>query len=326
MPEGHGNTNPRSPTPNDRTQKPHANTDLEEEITKKVNTQIESMIDNLSNIIKKMIKEEIKNAKQKGLEPPSQRPVTRELEPSIHLEGNNVEGDEDSVGFRKVQRRGCRMGQSRDDNTDLNSAGSSTNTNQPSAENRNILGTEYQQRARLPRNLQAASKMSTPLSKIGKGERINKLKSTTRLYSLFLGRLDESTTSAAVFEHLKENGIMNVRECVKLNTRGRNKCFKLAVDEAIKNEVDKEELWPKGDSFDPFVFAAKQRREENVLGVTPWNTEGLKSLLNVLPDEAIFNNDIRIFCETVLQKPWNIEVLKSRMKSNGNGIDVKKES
>ena len=113
VPERHGGTDPCSQTPNDQMQKPQANADLEEQITKKVYTQIESMIDNLSSIIKQMIKEEIKNAIQKGLEPPpTQRPVTTELEPSIHLEGNNVKGDEDNEGFTKVQRRGCRMWQS----------------------------------------------------------------------------------------------------------------------------------------------------------------------------------------------------------------------
>jgi hypothetical protein len=96
--------------------------------------------------------------------------------------------------------------------------------------------------------------MPTPLLKIGKGERTNKLKCTARLYWLFLGRLDESTTSAAVLVHLKENGIADIRECVELNTRGRNKCFKLAVNKTIKNEVDKEELWPKGVIFRPFRF------------------------------------------------------------------------
>ena len=34
----------------------------------------------------------------------------------------------------------------------------------------------------------------------------------------------------------------------------------------------------------------------------------LKSLLNILPDDEIFNNNnIFIFCETFLQKPWNID-------------------
>ena len=38
------------------------------------------------------------------------------------------------------------------------------------------------------------------------------------------------------------------------------------------------------------------------------NTEGLKSLLNILPDDEIFNNNnILIFCETFLQKPWTID-------------------
>jgi hypothetical protein len=68
------------------------------------------MIDNLSNILKKMINEEIKNATQKGLEPLSKRPATTELEPSFHLEGNNVERDEDNEGFRKFQRGGRRTG------------------------------------------------------------------------------------------------------------------------------------------------------------------------------------------------------------------------
>ena len=208
------------------------------------------MMDNLSNIIKKMIKQEIKNATLEGLEPPSQRLEITESEPSIHLE----EGDEDNESFRKVQRRGCRTGRSRDDNMHLNSAGSSTDTYQSAAENRNILGTESQQRARLPRNLQIANKIPTPLSKTGKEERTNKLKYAAGLCWLFLSRFDESTTSATVLEHLKENGITDVRECVELNTRGRNKCFKMAVNETMKNEVDNEELWPEGIIFRPFRF------------------------------------------------------------------------
>ena len=87
------------------------------------------------------------------------------------------------------------------------------------------------------------------------------MKSAERFYWLFLGRLDESTTSATVLEHLEENGIMDVRECVQLNTRGRNKFFKLTVNETIKNEVDKEELWPEGVIFQHFRNQAKQRRE-----------------------------------------------------------------
>ena len=101
-------------------------------------------------------------------------------------------------GFKKVQRRGRRTGRSREDNVHLDSAGSSTDTNQSAAKNHNILETESQQRAQPHRNLQAANKMPTTLSKKGKGERTNKLKSATRLYWLFLGRLDESITSATV--------------------------------------------------------------------------------------------------------------------------------
>jgi len=136
----------------------------------------------------------------------------------------------------------------------LNSAGSSTVTNKSAGENHHILGTESQQRARPKRNLQATNKMPTTLSKTGKRERTNKMKLAARLYWLFLGHLDESSTSATVLEHQKGNGITDVRECVELNTRGRNKCFKLAVNETMKNEVDKEELLPEGVIFRPFRF------------------------------------------------------------------------
>ena len=130
-----------------QSQKPQA--DFEEEITMKVNTQIEGMMQNLSNIIKNIIKEEIKNETQKGIEVPSQRTEATDLEPSTYLD----EGCEENVGFRKVQRRIRRTGRSREDNMRLNSAGSSTDTNQSAGENHNIVGTESQQRARPQRSL-----------------------------------------------------------------------------------------------------------------------------------------------------------------------------
>ena len=63
-----------------------------------------------------------------------------------------------------------------------------------------------------------------------------------------------------MLEHLKENGISDVRG---LNTRERKKCFKLAVNETMKNEVDKEELRREGVIFRPFRFCKleKQRRQ-----------------------------------------------------------------
>ena len=129
-----------------------------------------------------MTKEEIKNATEKVLEPPSKRPVTVEFGTSIHLEGNNLEGDEGNEGYRKVQQRERKKGRSRDDNMNCDSAESSKHTNKSAAENRNILGTESQQRARFPRNLQAANKMPTPFQKDRKKERANKLKSAATLY------------------------------------------------------------------------------------------------------------------------------------------------
>ena len=45
VPEGHGDTNLQSPTPNGQMQKPQTNADLEEQINKKVNTQIESKME-----------------------------------------------------------------------------------------------------------------------------------------------------------------------------------------------------------------------------------------------------------------------------------------
>ena len=94
-------------------------------------------MENLSNVVNKMIKEDINNATQKGIEIPSQIIEATDLEPYTYLE----EGYEENDGFRKVQRRGRRTGRSRDDNMRLNSAGSSTDTNQSSAEDHNILWT-----------------------------------------------------------------------------------------------------------------------------------------------------------------------------------------
>jgi len=171
VPGGHGDTNPESPTSNGQSQKPQA--DLEEHITMKVNTQIEGMMQNLSNIIKNMIKEEIKNANQKGIEVPSQRTEATEIEPPTHLD----EGCEENDALRKVQRRRRRTGRSRDDKHALEQC-------RKLERHKPVYGRKPQHtwdristESPAQRNLQAANKMSITLSKPGKGQRTNKLKS-----------------------------------------------------------------------------------------------------------------------------------------------------
>lgn len=132
-----------------------------------------------------------------------------------------MERDEDNEGFTRVQGRRRRERQTQEGNTEREEIDSN-----PTTENHTEVRGRYDTRAghyhtqtnqrdRHPRNLQAASRAPSPVSKIGRGGKTSRLKSAAKLYWLFLGRLDERTTAEEITEHLKEKGITDVKECVK---------------------------------------------------------------------------------------------------------------
>lgn len=78
---------------------------------------------------------------------------------------------------------------------------------------------------------------------------------------LFIGRFKEGTTARNVIKYLEINGIQGRIECEELESRGRNRAFKLGIPYSYMEEAIKPGFWPQGIIIRRFRFRRTYRNE-----------------------------------------------------------------
>ncbi|KAJ4446985.1 hypothetical protein ANN_28287 [Periplaneta americana] len=115
--------------------------------------------------------------------------------------------------------------------------------------------TEDNMRQENHQRIRAAPKETYPAPKVGTGPKTNGLKPAIKLKWMFIGRLDDSTTENDIIEYMKDKGIMTVKACHEIRTRGRSKAFKIGMPEEEVDKIDTEDFWPEGITFRPYLFS-----------------------------------------------------------------------
>lgn len=82
---------------------------------------------------------------------------------------------------------------------------------------------------------------------IGTNTRMDEdIQAAQRYAWLFLGRLKEDTTADKVKKYLHKNGIQGNTICEEIESRGRNKAFKLGIPLEYLGEANDPNFWPEG--------------------------------------------------------------------------------
>lgn len=88
----------------------------------------------------------------------------------------------------------------------------------------------------------------------GTKEETGDLQAAIKMAWLFVGRLRDNTTADTLKTYLQKNGITDSIECEELQTRGRNKAFRLGIPYSHLPQVELPEFWPKGVRVGRFQF------------------------------------------------------------------------
>ena len=79
---------------------------------------------------------------------------------------------------------------------------------------------------------------------------------------LYIGRLQEETDIQNVIKYLKESRITGEIDCEQLETRGRNRAFKIGFDFDKLEEVNDPDFWPRNVLVRPFRFRFSRREPQ----------------------------------------------------------------
>ena len=239
------------------THRAYPSNELEDQITEKVN----QMMENFTNKIKYMIKEEIIKIMQQDPElqrgpkttasapgaptPPEERKTNMDAREVI----NNTEREE---GYTKVQRRRRRERQISErtqaytENESEHEQLYTENSEDYRDGAYNVDNYKITSRNRYKRRAIIGTKeyhTDTSTTKIQAGEKM-----TWR----YVGKLEAKTKSRDLQSYLEEGGVNGEVLVEELNTKGRNKAFKIGVPLTETPKVDCSQFWPKGVIIRPF--------------------------------------------------------------------------
>ncbi|KAJ4425857.1 hypothetical protein ANN_27483 [Periplaneta americana] len=108
----------------------------------------------------------------------------------------------------------------------------------------------------------------------------NELQGGTRRAWLYIGRLHQTTTQEKIKRHLTKLNITNIVECEKLQTKGTLKAYKVGIPLNDLSKIDAPEY--------------------SKINFLLWNVEGLKSILELAPNELLAKRDVLILTETFM--------------------------
>ena len=105
-------------------------------------------------------------------------------------------------------------------------------------------------------------KSQKPESKLGtKSTKNEDIQAAQRYAWLFLGRLKEDTTPDKVKNYLQNNGIQGNLNCEEIESRGRNKAFKIGIPFEYLETVNASDFWPEGVLIKRYLFRRTSRNK-----------------------------------------------------------------
>lgn len=134
---------------------------------------------------------------------------------------------------------------------------------------RNLIGTDQSQRessstlsSQVPCEESDPRQQNVKWTEVVKrvSQRIIGTKDNTRMMAaprkawLYVGRLHEETRAESIIAHLQEGGIMENVTCEEIDTRGRNKAFKVSFNFDDLEKTKDPYFWPRNVIIRPYRF------------------------------------------------------------------------
>mgnify|MGYP003623289658 FL=1 len=153
----------------------------------------------------------------------------------------------------------------------------------------------------------------------GKDEE-DKLQAAIRTAWIYVGRLKETTTSEILKNYMTKRGIPQIIECQQLDSRSRNKSFKVRIPFQYLETINEPQFWPEGVIVRRFRFQSprgetnrendtnkstarekSKEKKKDTIKTLLWNIEGLKSATQLVPKSLFMDYDAVILKETFLK-------------------------